>query len=85
MLLVANFASTKRCKNLKMIKALANGYSSESTQHELSNEYQYDRISMVFKNTLLPYYLDESSLNIGRVNVGVCSLTLSLPQQSRKA
>ena len=29
---------------LKMIETLANGYSFESTQWELSNEYQYDRV-----------------------------------------
>ena len=33
-----------------MTKTLANGYSSESTQRELSNEYQHDRVSMVFKD-----------------------------------
>ena len=33
-----------------MIETLAYGYSSESTQRELSNEYQYDRVQMVFKN-----------------------------------
>ena len=33
-----------------MTEALANGYSSESTQRELSNEYQHDRVSMVFKD-----------------------------------
>ena len=26
---------------------MANGYSSESTQQELSNEYQYDRVKMI--------------------------------------
>ena len=31
-------------KNLKMTETLANGYSSESTQRELSNEYQDDRV-----------------------------------------
>ena len=34
-------------RKTKLIDTLANGYSSESTQQELSNEYQYDR---VFKN-----------------------------------
>ena len=29
---------------------MANGYSSESTQRELSNEYQHDRVWMVFEN-----------------------------------
>ena len=32
-----------------MIETLARGYSSESAQGELSNEYQCDRVSMVFK------------------------------------
>ena len=31
-------------KPLKMTETLANGYSSESTQRELSNEYQHDRV-----------------------------------------
>ena len=29
-------------------------YSSESTQQELSNEYQNDRVSMLFKNLCIP-------------------------------
>ena len=29
---------------------MANGYSFESTQRELFNEYQHDRIWMVFEN-----------------------------------
>ena len=33
-----------------MTETLANGYSSESTQRDLSNEYQHDRVWMVFKN-----------------------------------
>ena len=33
-----------------MTETLANGYSSESTHWELSNEYQHDRVEMVFKN-----------------------------------
>ena len=37
-------------KNLKMIETLAYGYSSESAQRKLSNEYQHDRVKMVFKN-----------------------------------
>ena len=40
MLLLANFAKTKLGKkNVKMTETLANGYSYESTQRELSNEY----------------------------------------------
>ena len=29
---------------------MPNGYSVESTRRELSNEYQHDRVSMVFKD-----------------------------------
>ena len=50
-----------------MIETLANGYSSESAQRELSDEYQYDRVQVVFKKYLLPCALDESCLSIGRV------------------
>ena len=32
-----------------MTETLTNGYSSESTQRELSNEYQHDRVWIVFK------------------------------------
>ena len=33
-----------------MTETLSHGYSSESTQRRVSNEYQHDRVSMVFKN-----------------------------------
>ena len=33
-----------------MTETLALGYSSESTQRELSDEYQHDRVQMYFKN-----------------------------------
>ena len=36
-----------------MTETLANGYSSESPQRELSNEYQHDRVWMVFKKICL--------------------------------
>ena len=52
MLLVANLANTKRCKKTRKItETLANGYSSESTRRELSNEYQDDRVSMFFQDS----------------------------------
>ena len=35
-----------------MTETLADGYSSESTQQELSNEYQYDRVE-VFKDSFV--------------------------------
>ena len=57
-----------RQKNLKMTETLAYGYSCESTQQGLSNEYQHGRVKMVFKKSLHPCDLDESNLNFGRVN-----------------
>ena len=36
-----------------MTETLAHGYSSESTRRELSNEYQDNRVSMVFKNVCI--------------------------------
>ena len=33
-----------------MTETVANGYSSESAQQELSNEYQHGRVLMVLKN-----------------------------------
>ena len=45
MLLVAHFANTKQMqKKLKITETLAYGYSSESTQWELSNEYQHGMV-----------------------------------------
>ena len=37
-------------KSEKMIETLAHGYSSDSTQRELSNEYQHDKVKIVIKN-----------------------------------
>ena len=33
-----------------MTETLANGYSSDRAQQELSNAYQHDRVKMVIKN-----------------------------------
>ena len=51
-----------------MIETLAHGYSSESTQRELSNEYQHGRDLDGFQKSLHHSALDKSSLSIGRVN-----------------
>ena len=37
-------------KTWKMSETLANGYLYESTRRELSNEYEHDRVSMVFES-----------------------------------
>ena len=45
MLLLAHLANTKwGAKTWKITETLAYGYSYESTQQELSNEYQHDRV-----------------------------------------
>ena len=44
-----------------MIETLANGYSSESTQQELYNEYQFGMVKMIFIFFLLICALDESN------------------------
>ena len=38
-------------KKQEITETLANGYSSERTRRELSNEYQDDRVSMVFQES----------------------------------
>ena len=78
MLLVANLVNTKLCrKKCKMTETQAYRYSSERTQQELSNEYQYDRVQIVFKNLCFLVLLDECSLIIGNVNM-FCKITLNL-------
>ena len=52
-----------------MTETLANGYSSESTQPELPNEYQHDRVKMVAKNICVLVVCDESSLSIRVVEI----------------
>ena len=49
-----------------MTETLAYGYSSESTQLELSNDYPQGLDG--FQKSLHPCALDESSLSIGRFN-----------------
>ena len=60
-----------------MTEALAHMDSSDSTQLELSNEYQHDRVWMVFKNLFVACALDESNLSIERAK-SVFGLLLSL-------
>ena len=68
-----------------MIETLANGYSSESTQRELSNEYQHDRIQIIFK-ILNSYALEESSLSIERdTNESVREPTVPLIAAQKKS
>ena len=55
-------------KKLEMTEYLVHGYSSESTQRELSNEYQQDRVK-IFQKYLHPCVLGQSNINIGRVKL----------------
>ena len=54
-------------KSWKMTETMAYGYSSESTQQELSNEYQHNKGLNGFQNFLLFSPMDESSLSMERV------------------
>ena len=51
-----------------MTETLEYGYTSERSQRELSNEYNRNRVTMVFKNLCIIVLWDENSLSIGRVN-----------------
>ena len=50
-----------------MTETLANGYSYESAQQELSSEYQHDRVQMVIKNLCVIVLGMKVSFSIGRV------------------
>ena len=52
---MANLAKAKWCKKKheKMTETLAQRYSTESSQRELSNEYQHDMVKMVFQNYIV--------------------------------
>ena len=68
MLLVAYLAYTKMMqKPLKIVETLANGYSSDSTQRELSYEYPDDLVRMISNFFLHSCALGESNLSIRRV------------------
>ena len=46
------FGQYKKMKK-NITETLANGYSSESTRRELSNEYQDDRVSIFFQESCI--------------------------------
>ena len=55
-------------KNLKMTETLAPGYSSEITQRELSNEYQYDIVLMFFKDLCILVLWTKVGSAVGGLN-----------------
>ena len=57
-----------------MTETLVNGYSSESTPRELSNEYQHDRVSMILKD----FCILVLSTNVGSALVGLKYLMKSM-------
>ena len=52
LLLVGYLVKTNDAKKLNVTEPLSHGYSSKSTQ-ELSNEYQHDRVLLLFKNAFV--------------------------------
>ena len=53
---------------------MVHGYSSESTKRELSNEYQYDRVQVVFESIRVLVLLTKvaSELEGLKSNMGLC-------------
>ena len=51
-----------------MTETLVNGYSSDSTQRELYDEYQHDRVKLFFTFFFFFRTLDKSNLISRRVN-----------------
>ena len=62
----------------KMTETLAHEYSAESTQRELSNEYQHDRVQNVFKIICILVGLEERSLNVAE------KLKIKIPTQTKQ-
>ena len=55
-----------------MTETLANGYSFESSQRELSNEYQHDRVTMIFKNLCILVIWIEVALALEGLSTILC-------------
>ena len=61
--------------NFKMTETLAHGYSSESAQQQLSNEYQHNRVKMVFKKMFILVLLTKVTLALeGLSGIGMKEL-----------
>ena len=48
--LTGQFGQDSNLDSDEITETLANGYSPDGTQQELSNEYQHDKVYMFFKN-----------------------------------
>ena len=62
-------ADAKKTKKKKRLKPLAYGYSSESAQRELCNDFEHGRVWDSYQKSLGPCAMDESSLSIGKVKL----------------
>ena len=74
-LLVANLANTQYTKTSKMTENQAHGYSYENAQGELSNEYQHDRVWMVFKNLCVLVLWTKVALALEGLIIGSRAIT----------
>ena len=59
-----------------MTGTLANGYSSESTQLELSNEYQHDSVKIISKNLFVLVLWTKVALTLEGLLGGITSNSL---------
>ena len=60
-----------------MSETLTHGYSSESAQQKLSNEYQYGRVKMGFKNLCLLVLWTKVALALDRTVIDMTSIDRS--------
>ena len=62
----------------KMTETLAHGFSSKSTQQELSNEYQHEMFKMFFKNLCILVLWTKVALELERLTHSFLQLNLTL-------
>ena len=68
-------------KTWKITETLANGYSSESNQRELSNEYQHYRVFMDFRNLCVLVLWTKAGFDLSGCPGGIHALKFVRPTQ----
>ena len=68
-------------KSWRMTETLAHWYSSESTQQELSNEYQHDSIEKIFKNLCVLVLWMKVASALERLTISYMHMNYNSPQR----